>query len=96
MDTQPTDEKLESLFKIGCWHQPQQTKGKRVGEDMVQTRANFVKQVVARARTVERPPVIHVNGARVCVCVCVTATHIDRFPSVCVCVCFLSIAWRTQ
>ena len=93
MDTLPTDEQLESLFKIGCWHQPQQTKGNRVGADMVQARANFVKEVVARGRAVERPPVTHANGAKD---VCVSLLHILIAFLLFVCVCFLSIAWRTQ
>ena len=85
MDTQPTDEQLESLFKIGCWNQPQHTKGNRVGADMVKARANFVQEVVVRGRAVERPPVIHhTDGTRVCLLIFVTTTYMDCFPSVCV------------
>ena len=55
MCTNPTDADLESLFKIGRWHQPQPMNGRRLHADVIQTRANFVKEVIARSgRAAER------------------------------------------
>ena len=59
-------------------------KGNRTNDDMIQARAEFVQEVVARGRAAERPPVGHADDVKVYEYVITITAHTDYFPFVCV------------